>query len=108
MHASTDSMCLRRLSDWVYSHNRLHAWARSRLGWLIIVLCLLLHVQFVATLHRLRDDVCRQPIAPKPVALGPREGPRLHPIAPKPGAPGTPRSARESLDADTASRSVFN
>src|SRR3954468_24998285 len=31
MHASTASMCLRRLSDWVYSQSRAHAWLRSRL-----------------------------------------------------------------------------
>src|ERR1700686_1034280 len=29
MHASTASMCLRRLSDWVYSQSRLQAWFRS-------------------------------------------------------------------------------
>src|ERR1044072_6130720 len=30
MHASTESMCLRRLSDWVYSQSRSQARLRSR------------------------------------------------------------------------------
>src|SRR5579864_6537462 len=30
MQASTASMCLRRLSDWVYSQSRPQAWLRSR------------------------------------------------------------------------------